>query len=162
MRHYNFVTNAQSQSGTADIRRAAGVCPIKVVRRRGFSCSLEIPGPISYVQACYVENGGSSFGGIAGLLAVIVALEPGCLADGGIVLGTPFANRRGRAREVGAETTRLDDRHFDPERPDLFREHFGEAFDAPTLRLHRGPGPPVRFGLQPRRTEGYDRPLAPA
>jgi hypothetical protein len=78
-----------------------------------------------------VENGSSSFGRITGLLAVIVALEPGSLADGGIVLGTPFANRRGRAREIGAETTRLDDRHFNPEWPNLLGEHFGEAFDAP-------------------------------
>ena len=27
--HYNFVKNAQSESGTTDVRRAAGVCPIK-------------------------------------------------------------------------------------------------------------------------------------
>ena len=29
MRHHNFVTNTQSQSGTTDVRRAAGVSPIK-------------------------------------------------------------------------------------------------------------------------------------
>src|SRR5262249_48615646 len=52
-------------------------------------------------------------------------------ADGGIVLGTAVADRRRGAREVGAEAARLDDRHLDPERPDLFREHLREAFDAP-------------------------------
>src|SRR5437773_627236 len=85
-----------------------------------------------------MENGGSSFGGIAGLLAVIIALEPSCLAYGGIILGTPFAHCRGRSCEVGAETTRLDDRHFDAEWPDLFGEHFGEAFDAPLCGCIRG------------------------
>jgi hypothetical protein len=46
------------------------------------------------VQACDVENGGSSFGGIAWLPAVIVALEPRCFAYGRIVLGTSFADCR--------------------------------------------------------------------
>jgi hypothetical protein len=79
-----------------------------------------------------MENGSSSCGGMTGLLAVIAALEPGSLADGGIVLGTPFANRRGRAREFGAETTRLEIVTLTPpEWPNPFGEHFGEAFDAP-------------------------------
>ena len=31
MRHYDFATNAQSQSGATDVRRTAGVTPIKAL-----------------------------------------------------------------------------------------------------------------------------------
>jgi hypothetical protein len=31
---------------------------------------------------------------------------------------------------LGAEAARLDDRHLDAERPDLFGKHLREAFDA--------------------------------
>lgn len=57
---------------------------------------------------------------VARLLAVIVPLEAHCSADRGIVLRAAFAKVRGDARKIGAEAARLDDRHLDAERTDLF------------------------------------------
>ena len=43
----------------------------------------------------------------------------------------------GGSREVRAEAPGLDDRDFDPERPDLFGEHLREALDTPFGRRVR-------------------------
>src|SRR4029077_17915835 len=75
--------------------------------------------------------GGSGFGGNARLVAVIVALEAGDFTDGRIVFWPSFADRGRRACEIGAESTRLDDRHFDAARADLLGNYLGETFDAP-------------------------------
>src|SRR5260370_38391117 len=85
----------------SDVRRDAQVLPLSV----GFNfreiilfhetdCVAAEQQPERWiVQARDVENSGSRFRGITGLLAVIVALEAGCLSHGAGVFGTPFAHR---------------------------------------------------------------------
>jgi hypothetical protein len=84
-----------------------------------------------FIETGDIDDGGRGLNWITRLGSVIVALEAGYCADGGVVLGATVADRCRRTREVGAETAWLNDRDLDAKRADLFREYFGESFDAP-------------------------------
>src|SRR5258708_32483702 len=92
----------------SDVRRDAHVLPLSVgfnfreiILFHEMDCVTAEQQPERWiVQARDVENSGSRFRGITGLLAVIVALEAGCLSHGGVLLETPFAQRPLRSSEV--------------------------------------------------------------
>jgi hypothetical protein len=65
------------------------------------------------------------------------ALKPRDGSDRRGIGGIVRENGLGGSREVRAEAPGLDDRDFDPERPDLFGEHLREALDTPLGRRVR-------------------------
>lgn len=79
---------------------------IRLLRRvGGVAAEEEAQGRL--LQAHDMEDHRRSLGGVSGLLAVVVALVLGELADGGFVFGAGGAEGGGGAGEVGAEGSGL-------------------------------------------------------
>src|SRR5262245_58315382 len=96
-----------------------------------------------------MDDHSRGFGWIAGLSAIIVALEPGYLSDGRVVFGPGGVDSHRRTGPIGAESARFDNRHFDTKRHDFSGEHFRETFDTPLGRLvgaEAGRSPPPTNG----------------
>ena len=71
-----------------------------------------------------MKNCGCGFGGIAGLVAVEVALKSCGCADRCVVVGMAFSDVSGDSGEVGAKAAGFDDCYFHAQRAKLLREDF--------------------------------------
>src|SRR5258706_9756018 len=90
-----------------------------------------------FIEMRDVQDGRRRLLRVAGLRAIVPALKPRDGADRRGIVGIVRENGLGGSREVRAEAPGLDDRDFDPERPDLFGEHLREALDTPLGRRVR-------------------------
>src|SRR5260221_8258173 len=97
---------------------------------------------------------------IAGLRAIVLALKPRGGSDRRGIVGIVRENGLGGSREVRAEAPGLDDRDFDPERPDLFGEHLREALDTPLGRRVRAATDRADASSHGRELEDSARSLA--
>ena len=79
----------------------------------------------------------AAFFGSPGCAPSVLALKLRDGSDRRGIGGIVRENGLGGSREVRAEAPGLDDRDFDPERPDLFGEHLREALDTPLGRRVR-------------------------
>src|SRR4051794_18222165 len=90
-----------------------------------------------FIETRDVQDGRRRLLRVAGLRAIVLALKLRDGADRRGIGGIVRENGLGGSREVRAEAPGLDDRDFDPERPDLFSEHLRESLDTPLGRRVR-------------------------